>query len=561
MLKNMPMLAKVLGLLSLMALVSVAAAGFASWQITAITDDYDAALVGPARANVALSRAGHHAVAMSRAILGQVTADNAATSASAEKDAGVSQSSFDSEMGLAMKLMPERQKELADLQGAYRAVLNSTCSETLRIAKTGDRDGAISHMHNACGPKLAEVIADLSAMVDQTIVANESLVNRLNKRADETVWVTLASVLGGLALVAGVAIWLTRSGIVAPMQTLNDSMAAMAKGQLGVDVPGQERKDELGAMAKTAEVFRKGLAETERLRAQAAETEAASAERLKAEREAIADSFQTRMGALARAFVKSSGEVSEAAQSLAATAEETTRQAQVVSGAAENAAGNVQTAAAATEEMDVSVREINDQVGRAAHVAAEASDEASRTETEIRVLADAAHAIGEVVNLIHDIASQTNLLALNATIEAARAGDAGKGFAVVASEVKQLATQTAKATDDIARKVGEIQTATERTVGSIGRIVTTIADIRSISASVAQAVEQQGAATTEIAGNTARAADGTARVTDTIHEVGRAAQMTGAASSQLMALSGQLTERAGELDEAVEDFVKDLRAA
>jgi methyl-accepting chemotaxis protein len=555
------MLAKVLALLSMMAVVSIAAAGFASWQITSITNDYDAALVGPARANVALSRAGHHAVAMSRAILGQVTADNAATSSSAEQDAGVSQGSFDSEMATAMKLMPERQKELADLQKAYKGILTSTCQETITIAKAGNRDAAITHMHNECGPKLAQVIASLSGMVDHTIVANEHLVSRLSKRADETVWVTLISVLGGLVLVTGVAVWLTRSGIVAPMQSLNDIMASMANGQLGVDVPGQDRKDELGAMAKTAEVFRQGLAETERLRAQAAETEAASAERLKVEREAIADSFQTRMGALARAFVKSSGEVSEAAQSLAATAEETTRQAQVVSGAAENAAGNVQTAAAATEEMDVSVREINAQVGRAAHVAAEASDEASRTESEIRALSDAANAIGEVVNLIHDIASQTNLLALNATIEAARAGEAGKGFAVVASEVKQLATQTAKATDDIARKVGEIQTATEKTVDSIGRIVTTIADIRSISASVAQAVEQQGQATTEIAGNTARAADGTARVTDTIHEVGRAAEMTGAASTQLMALSGQLSERAEELDGAVQDFVKDLRAA
>jgi methyl-accepting chemotaxis protein len=561
MLKNMPMLAKVLALLSLMALVSIAAAGFASWQITSITDDYDAALVGPARANVALSRAGHHAVAMSRAILGQVTADNAETSSSAEQEAGVSQSSFDSEMNLAIKLMPERRKEFSDLQQAYKAVLSSTCQETIRIAKSGARDAAISHMHNQCGPKLAEVIADLSAMVDQTITANESLVSRLNKRADETVWLTLASVLGGLVVVAAFAVWLTRSGIVAPMKSLNDIMESMAKGHLGVNVPGQDRRDELGAMAKTAEVFRQGLAETERLRAQAAESEAASAERLKAEREAIANSFQSKMGALARAFVKSSGEVSEAAQSLAATAEETTRQAQVVSGAAENAASNVQTAAAATEEMDVSVREINAQVSRAAHVAAEASDEASRTESEIRALSDAANAIGEVVNLIHDIASQTNLLALNATIEAARAGEAGKGFAVVASEVKQLATQTAKATDDIARKVGEIQTATEKTVDSIGRIVTTIADIRSISASVAQAVEQQGAATTEIAGNTARAADGTARVTDTILEVGRAAEMTGAASTQLMALSGQLTERADELDEAVQDFVKDLRAA
>jgi methyl-accepting chemotaxis protein len=163
--------------------------------------------------------------------------------------------------------------------------------------------------------------------------------------------------------------------------------------------------------------------------------------------------------------------------------------------------------------------------------------------------------------LISDIAAQTNLLALNATIEAARAGEAGKGFAVVASEVKQLATQTSRATQDITHRIEEIQAATSRSVGSIGKIVTTIGDIRTISATIASAVEQQGAATREIAGNAARASQGTHEVTETIFGVGRAAEMTGAASTQLMSLAGELSQQADTLQTEVTAFVSRLRAA
>ncbi|MBP2158003.1 MULTISPECIES: methyl-accepting chemotaxis protein [Asticcacaulis] len=560
-LKNMPMLAKVLALISLMACVSVAAAAFSSWQINEITHDYDEALVGPARANVALSRAGRHAVWTSRSILKLVTAETAQGADAAHSDIGEGQSSFDSEMKLAKELMPHKHAELDALHKTYNDVMTSTCFQTINMAKAQARDAAADHMNAECGPSLLLVIKDLSKMVDETITHNEGLADRLNRQANEVIIVTALSVLGGLIVVMAVAVWMTTTGIVSPLKRLNAVMENMAGGRLSDAVPGQDRRDELGVMARTAEVFRQGLAETERLRALAADTEKANAERLKAERNAIADAFQSRMGTLASAFVKSSGEVSEAAQSLSATAEETSRQAQVVSGAAEEAATNVQTVAAATEEMSVSIREINTQVTTAARITSAAAEEAAGTEADIRELSTAAASIGEVVNLITNIASQTNLLALNATIEAARAGEAGKGFAVVASEVKQLATQTARATDEIGRKVGEIQGATQRTVDSIARIVATIGEVRAISTAIASAVEQQGAATGEIASNTARAADGTGQVTSTIFGVGRAAEMTGAASTQLMALSGSLSERAGELDQAVQQFVGELRAA
>jgi methyl-accepting chemotaxis protein len=336
-------------------------------------------------------------------------------------------------------------------------------------------------------------------------------------------------------------------------------MGQVSGGNLKLTIPFTKRRNEIGDMARALEIFRDGLAETERLREQATANEAQAAEAMQRARNQIADQFQAKMGALANSFAKSSAEVSDAAKNLSATAEETSRQAQAVAGAAEEASANVQTVAASTEEMSASTREIAGQVSKSSAIANSAASEAARTESDVRALSDAAAKIGEVVELINNIASQTNLLALNATIEAARAGEAGRGFAVVASEVKQLAAQTARATDEIGAKINEIQSATTRTVGSIDKIVGTVSQIQEISATIASAVEEQGAATGEIAANTQRAARGTEDVTQNINGVGRAAEMTGAASTQLMDLSGNLKGQASDLQREVVEFVAQLR--
>ena len=368
--------------------------------------------------------------------------------------------------------------------------------------------------------------------------------------------------LGGVALLVGLGAGVfVAVGVSAPLKSLTTAMQAVAGGNLATEIPSTARQNEIGDMARALVVFRDGLAETERMRAAQAAKDEAAAKQMEAERHRIADRFMATMGGLAQSFVKSSGEVADAAKNLSATAEETSRQAAAVSDAAEEASSNVQTVAASTEELAASVREISGQVGQSTKVAETAAQEAANTEDNIRVLSQAAEKIGDVVNLIKDIAGQTNLLALNATIEAARAGEAGKGFAVVASEVKQLAAQTAKATDEIAMKIGEIQSATAETVGSISRIVGTIGTIREVTSSIAGAVDQQSAATQEISGNTHRAAEGTGHVTDNITGVGRAAEMTGAAATQLMGLSGSLSKQADTLTEQVEVFVKTLRSA
>ena len=350
-------------------------------------------------------------------------------------------------------------------------------------------------------------------------------------------------------------------GVTNPIAKITTAMQLVSDGNLETKIPFAGKRNELGDMAGALATFRDNLAETERMRAEQAKAEERSAEKMKAERFAIADRFDAKMGALANSFVQASGEIGESARNLSATAEETSRQAQSVASAAEEASTNVQTVASGTEELSASIREISSQVNHSAKVATDAANEAEASSKKVNDLATAADQIGEVVELITNIAEQTNLLALNATIEAARAGEAGRGFAVVAAEVKGLATQTARATEEIGKKIGEIQAATTDTVESIALIVKTIDDIREASQAISAAVEQQDAATNEIAANTQQAAAGTGEVTRNIEGVGSAAEMTGAASTQMMNLSSQLSEQTNTLQMEVSEFVQTLRTA
>jgi methyl-accepting chemotaxis protein len=369
----------------------------------------------------------------------------------------------------------------------------------------------------------------------------------------------ILSLVMTLALAVGAAFALNAM-IATPIRRTIESMAKIQKGDYATEVAGGERRDELGRMSNALVAFRDGLAVAETARREQAAREEIERRQL-ARREQLASDFVDRMQSLASGFARSSGEVADAAKNLSATAEETARQAQAVAAAAEEAASNVQTVAASSEEMATSIREITGQVGHSARVADTAFVEAEASNSRIAALATAAAAIGDVVNLISNIAAQTNLLALNATIEAARAGEAGKGFAVVAAEVKQLADQTGRATDEIGAKVGEIQQATDGTVKSMTEIVKIITDIKEIAASIAGAVEEQGAATGEIARNCQQAATGTNQVTQNIAGVGQAAEMTGSASTQLMTLSSGLSHQATDLGLVVDAFVRDFAAA
>lgn len=455
--------------------------------------------------------------------------------------------------------LPKQQEVLATFKSNWPTYVQMH-NDIYQKMVDGKSDEASTILNKTSQPPFNAVIAALQTGIDQI---NADIAQAQTEAVDDynqAFSLTAGTVAVGLVLALG-ALAFVFYGVVRPLHRITAAMGGVAGGDLSATIPYANAKNEIGEMASTLKVFRDGLMEAERLRLAGIEAETRNKERLVAERIAIADHFETAMGTLAEGFVHSSSEVADSARNLASTAEETSRQAQAVTGAAETASDNVETVAAGTEELSASVREITAQVTKSADIARNAAGEAQRSTENVKALSASAQSIGEVVELIRAIAEQTNLLALNATIEAARAGEMGKGFAVVAAEVKNLAGQTAKATEEIARKIQEMQTATSVTVDSISMIVSTIGTIQEVTQSIAGAVEEQGAATSEIAGNTHKAANGARDVTENISGVGTAAEMTGSAATQLMSLSGALQSQATSLKDEVASFVKGLRAA
>ncbi len=279
------------------------------------------------------------------------------------------------------------------------------------------------------------------------------------------------------------------------------------------------------------------------------------------EMEELASSFEQNVLGIVESVAAAATELETTAQTMAKTAEHTSEKSTTVSAAAEEATANVSVVATAAEEMGASVSEIAQQVSHSTEIAGQAVERAQTTNDTIESLARAAEKVGEVVNMISDIAEQTNLLALNATIESARAGEAGRGFAVVASEVKSLATQTAKATEDIAGQIQGMQEITSQSVDAIGAIRSTIDEMNEVSVAINAAVEEQSAATQEIARNTQEAATGTQDVSRNIVQVLEGANETGAASGNVVDAAGELGKQAETLRTQVEDFLRNIRAA
>jgi methyl-accepting chemotaxis protein len=376
---------------------------------------------------------------------------------------------------------------------------------------------------------------------------------------DRAIWIAA----GGLAglLIAGMTAFALGRGLVRPLGAICGVMDGLAKGDLHVEVPFVDHRNEIGRISRSLAVFKDQLKEADHRRAgQEEETARAVAERKKAMNR-IASEFEKSVGGIAAASASAATEMQRSAQSLSAIAKETTRQSTTVAAAAEQTTANVQTVAAAAEELSASGQEISRQLAHSASIAQSAVAQAERTNAMVEGLLEATQKIGEVMGLIQNIAGQTNLLALNATIEAARAGEAGRGFAVVAGEVKALSTQTAKATEEIAEQIQAIRDATGTTAEAIREIGTTIGKIDEIATAIATAVEEQGASTKQIAGSVQQAAEGTQGVMKNITDVTHASGQVGTAAELVLNSAGELARQSERLKQEVESFLGTVRAA
>lgn len=361
-------------------------------------------------------------------------------------------------------------------------------------------------------------------------------------------------------LVLGASFVIGRS-VTRPLAKITGLTERLAAGDSAFEVPYTNRADEVGGLAKALAVFKDNASAVARMHAEQQETKQRADDEKRKTMTNLAGRFEASVQAVVRDVFDEARAMQQAAQGMSETANKATDRASFVATACQQASSNVQTVASAAGQLSASITEISQRVAQAASVADKAAADGQRTNDTVQGLAAAAHKIGEVIDLINQIASQTNLLALNATIEAARAGEAGKGFAVVASEVKSLASQTAKATDEIGAQISAIQAETNQVVGNIESIRATIMEVNEISSSIAAAVEEQGAATQAIAHSVREAASGTDQVTQNISGVTDATAETGQAAGLVLQSSGRLTEKLQSLENEVSAFVAGVRAA
>ncbi|MGD1934428.1 MAG: methyl-accepting chemotaxis protein [Candidatus Phaeomarinobacter sp.] len=369
-------------------------------------------------------------------------------------------------------------------------------------------------------------------------------------------------IIGTLVMIAAVGIGLfVARGISNPLTKMTTAMGDLANKNWSTEIPSLGRKDEMGEMAEAVQVFKEAGQQADHMKQEEAAREAKIAEEKRDTMTKLADEFETSVGEVVESVANTATELKQTAEGVSSIAERTTSQSANVAAAAEESSVNVQTVSSATEEMSASIGEMQQQVMRSRDVSEQAASSVEQAAGQVTGLSDAADQIGDVLALIQDIAEQTNLLALNATIEAARAGDAGKGFAVVASEVKSLATQTQKATEQIRQQIEGVQSESRTAVTAISSIRDVITQVTEISQSLAIAIEEQTAATEEIARNAHQAAGGTQEVSSSVQGVSEASQEASAASAQLLSSSNTLTKQGDALRERMQAFINQVRAA
>jgi methyl-accepting chemotaxis protein len=459
---------------------------------------------------------------------------------------------------LAPLLAAAAQDNVPQLAALFQA-LRKQAVTIFDLAENFVQDKAIEVLNGPFSETNRQIETTLAALLNSVRGTADAQVVELSDARNFQIAAIAAVSLIGLAIVDGFGIFLAR-GLALRLRRMTAAMTALSSGDMEAEVVAANDRDEIGEMARALQVFKDNMIEARRLEAGRREEQARKEHRQYHVEQSVGE-FNRAVSASLQALAEAATELRGASETVSSTALETNLRVTAVSSASAQATGNVQTVAAASQELSTSIEQIARQVTHASEMAGQSVGEAQRTDGSVRELVEAANRIGESVQLINSIASQTNLLALNATIEAARAGEAGKGFSVVASEVKSLASQTGKATEEIAGQITAIQVATNNVVEAIKGIGGTIGQVNEISVSIASAVEQQGVATQKIVRNTEDAANGTAEVSANIGGVSLGIAATETAASRVLAAADQLGRQTSSLRAEIDHFLADIQAA
>ena len=560
---NVSLMVKTTLLVGMLGVLALLGSAYSSVNMLSVDQRYSALLGGSVAAADYVGRANRAISDIVTSMYQNAAASNKDQIQQAAMLRTTSRSNFNKYLDAATNALPAKAAELKAIRSSLDQAFLDTCGGVLERLTSADQTAiakAVGDLMQSCTPLIEKTQATAVRFNDVLLkeVRAESLANNAYS------WRSIAFSAGGTLLavlvVMALGILFMSRTMSRPHGRLLARMAELEAGNYELAIAGGGRKDEVGALARSLEALRQALADGVAQRA-AQEAVEARQQAVVNERARLAEHFVQRTQEMVSGFGASSVELADSANNLTDTAGDTARQGEAVSSAADHAARNVHAVAASAEELSASIQEIASLVERSSMTASEAATAARGSVTNVRALSMAVHEIGEVVSLINEIASQTNLLALNAAIEAARAGEAGRGFAIVAAEVKELANQTTGATEQIRSKIDEIKSATDTAVTAMDNIVATLSSIELSSQSIASAVEEQGAATAEIAENTQRAASAASDVTVIIEKVGASSQATDAAARHVLTVSGELKQQSARLEEEVRLFVEGLRVA